>query len=73
MNEKLLEDKLDTMHTEIVEIKEYIVGKPPNTPGMITRVDRLERSKAATVMVFGIVFTAVVGAAVTAIGAILTR
>lgn len=72
MNEKVLEDKLNTMQDDISEIKEYVVGKP-GTPGMVTRIDRLEGSKAVTITVIGIVFTAVVGATVTAIGAILTR
>lgn len=58
-------DVLDAMRSDIADIKAALLGdiKEPNTPGLLTRVDRLEKAEERR----GWWVTTTVGAAITSV------
>lgn len=61
---------LELVRANVEEIKDVLVGTDRRN-GLVVDVDRLKRSRALSTAVWLIVFTAVVGAAATAVAAMI--
>lgn len=63
---------LEGLHSNILDIKDVLRGTDKRT-GLVTDVDRLKRSHACFKAVLWFVFTTVIGTAVTAVAALISK
>jgi hypothetical protein len=67
------DDRIDQILTKIEDIHSYLHGRPPDKPGLITRVDRMEQIQEQRAWHIKAIYTALIAGFVSWLFAIFGR